>query len=337
MKRIEQGNVTMLMTRRRLGALAPAALLGSPALGVSRAVAQAPAWPTRSVSITVAFAPGGAADIIARILAQRLSEQVGQAFVVENRVGGGGTVSAAYVARAQPDGHTALLLTSAHGVNETLGRNRGYDLLRDLQPVAQFASTPYWLAVRPERADSLRNLLDLARREPLTFASGGPGGLTHLLGEMLKQETGLDLTHVPYRGNAPALNDLIAGRVDMIFDNSGALLEQIRAGRLKALASTSAHRLAATPEVPTMVELGFPKFDVSAWLGLAVPAATDPAIVARFAEAVGRAMTDEGVRGKLVTAGAEPAFRPTAEFTEAVRADIPRWAAVIRAGGITAN
>ena len=207
----------MTMPRRiALACAAAAALAFAPRPGAAQQ--QPAAWPARPVSIVVAFAPGGAADIIARILAQRLSEQVGQPFVVENRVGGGGTVSAAYVAQSRPDGQTVLLLTSGHAVNETLNRNRGYDLLRDLRPVAGFAATPYWLVTTAGKASSLRDLLQRARREPLTFASGGPGGLAHLLGEMLKQETKLDLIHVPYRGNAPAINDLVAGRVTLVIE-----------------------------------------------------------------------------------------------------------------------
>ncbi|MBC9178405.1 tripartite tricarboxylate transporter substrate binding protein [Pseudoroseomonas ludipueritiae] len=301
------------------------------------AAAQPPAWPTRPVSIVVAFAPGGAADVIARILAQRLTEQLGQAVVVDNRVGGGGTVSAALVARSAPDAQTVLLLTSSHAVNESLAKNRGYELERDLTPVVQFAATPYWLFVPPDRPATLAGLLELAKKQPVTFASGGPGGLTHLLGEMLKQETKLDLIHVPYRGNAPAVNDLMAGRVDMLFDNSGTVLEHVRNGKLRVLASTSAERLKATPDVPTMAELGFHDFNVSAWLGLAVPSGTDPALVRRLHEEVAKAMQEPAVRDRLISVGAVPALRGPAEFQALVKAEIPRWAAVIQAGGISAE
>ena len=301
------------------------------------ASAQQQAWPSRPVSIVVAFAPGGAADVIARILAQRLTEQLGQAVVVDNRVGGGGTVSAALVARSAPDAQTVLLLTSSHAVNESLAKNRGYELERDLTPVVQFAATPYWLFVPPDRPETLAGLLELAKKQPVTFASGGPGGLTHLLGEMLKQETKLDLVHVPYRGNAPAVNDLMAGRVDMLFDNSGTVLEHVKSGKLRVLASTSAERLAATPDVPTMAELGFQGFDVSAWLGLAVPAGTDPALVRRLYEEVAKAMQQPSVRDRLISVGAEPALRDPAEFQAWVKEEIPRWGKVIQAGGITAD
>jgi tripartite-type tricarboxylate transporter receptor subunit TctC len=319
------------LTRRSALALPLVPLLAGAAM------AQQPAWPTRPVSIVVAFAPGGAADVIARILAQRLSEQLGQAVVVDNRVGGGGTISAATVARAAPDAHTVLLLTSAHAVNESLAKNRGYELERDLTPVVQFAATPYWLLVPPDRPTTLAGLLELAKKQPVTFASGGPGGLTHLLGEMLKQETKLDLIHVPYRGNAPAVNDLMAGRVDMLFDNTGTVLEHVKSGKLRVLASTSAQRLAATPDVPTMLELGFKDFNVSAWLGLAVPAGTDPALVRRLYEEVAKAMNEPAVRDRLISIGAEPALRSTADFQALVKAEIPRWGAVIKAGGITAD
>jgi tripartite-type tricarboxylate transporter receptor subunit TctC len=319
------------LTRRSALALPLVPLLAGAAM------AQQPAWPTRPVSIVVAFAPGGAADVIARILAQRLSEQLGQAVVVDNRVGGGGTISAATVARAAPDAHTVLLLTSAHAVNESLAKNRGYELERDLTSVVQFAATPYWLLVPPDRPTTLAGLLELAKKQPVTFASGGPGGLTHLLGEMLKQETKLDLIHVPYRGNAPAVNDLMAGRVDMLFDNTGTVLEHVKSGKLRVLASTSAQRLAATPDVPTMLELGFKDFNVSAWLGLAVPAGTDPALVRRLYEEVAKAMNEPAVRDRLISIGAEPALRSTADFQALVKAEIPRWGAVIKAGGITAD
>jgi tripartite-type tricarboxylate transporter receptor subunit TctC len=322
------------LTRRTslgLGLAAFASPLAAPAH------AQRPTWPTKPVSLVVAFAPGGAADVIARILAQKLSEQIGQSVVIENRVGGGGTVSAAYVARSTPDAQTVLLLTSSHAVNETLARNRGYDLVRDMTPVVQFAATPYWLFVPPDRPATLAALLERAKAQPMTFASGGPGGLTHLLGEMLAQTTGLRLTHVPYRGNAPAVNDLMAGRVDMLFDNTGTVLEQVRDGKLRVLASTSAKRLSQTPDVPTMVELGYPAFDVSAWLGLGVPAATDPAIVQRLQDEVIKALDDKSVRDRLVSVGAEPAVRNSADFQALVKSEIPRWAAVIKAGNITAD
>jgi tripartite-type tricarboxylate transporter receptor subunit TctC len=321
----------MSITRRALG-LGTLAALPAPGL-----LAQPAAWPHRPVSITVAFAAGGAVDVLARMLGQKLAEQTGGSFVVDNRVGGGGTLSAAHVARAQPDGHTLLMMTSSHAVNETLASNRGYVLTRDLRPVVQFAATPYWLAVKPERAATLAELLDKARREPMTFATGGPGGLTHLLGEMLKQETGLNLESVHYRGNAPAITDLLGGRVDMIFDNSGAIVDHIRAGRLRGLASTTPRRLAATPDVPAMAELGFPQFDVSAWIGLAAPAGTPPAVVERIAAEMRRALEDEAFRGRIAGTGAEVSFLDAAAFQAQVEREIPRWAEVIRRGNVTVN
>ena len=230
-----------------------------------------------------------------------------------------------------------LMMTSSHAVNETLATNRGYELLRDLRPIAQFAATPYWLAVRPDRATSLAELLEKAEREPMTFATGGPGGLTHLLGEMLKQETKLELTSVHYRGNAPAITDLLAGRVDMIFDNSGTILEHIKSGRLRGLASTTRRRLASTPEVPAMAELGFPQFDVSAWIGLAAPAGTPDPVVERIAAEVRRALEDEAFRERIAGTGAEVAYLGPAEFGALVQREIPRWAQVIRAGNVTVN
>jgi tripartite-type tricarboxylate transporter receptor subunit TctC len=318
------------LTRRAAFALALMPVLAE------RAAAQ-PTWPSRPVSIIVSFAPGGAADVIARILSQRLTEQLRQAVVVDNRVGGGGTVAAALVARSAPDAQTVLLLTSSHAVNESLARNRGYELERDLTPVAQFAATPYWLLVPPDRPATLAGLLELAKKQPVTFASGGPGGLTHLLGEMLKQETKRDLVHVPYRGNAPAVNDLMAGRVDMLFDNTGTVLEYVKSGKLRVLASTSAERLKATSDVPTMAELGFGNFNVSAWLGLAVPSGTDPALVRRLHEEVAKAMQDPTVRDRLIAVGAEPALKGPAEFQALVKSEIPRWGTVIQTGGITAE
>jgi tripartite-type tricarboxylate transporter receptor subunit TctC len=326
-----------MTTTRRGFAAGALGLAAAPVFAPAPGLAQ-PAWPTRPVSITVAFAAGGPVDVLARMLGQRLAEQMpGAAFVVDNRVGGGGTVSARHVIQSPPDGHTLLMLTSAHAVNETLAKPRPYDLARDLRPILQFAATPYWLVARPGLAASLAELVEKLKTTPMTFASGGPGGLTHLLGEMLKEVTRSDLTHVPYRGNAPAISDLVAGRVDFMFDNGGIALEQVRAGRLVALASTSAAPLPATPGVPGMVQLGYRGFDVSAWIGLAAPAGTPDIVVTRLSAEVRSALADAGFRARIAAAGAEPAFRDDASFASLIAEEIPRWAAVIERAGITAQ
>jgi tripartite-type tricarboxylate transporter receptor subunit TctC len=291
-------------------------------------------WPDRPVTIVVPFAAGGATDSLARILAQRLTDVLGQTVLVDNRPGAGGTIAAASVARAEPGGYTFLLVSSSHAINETLIRNRGYELLRDLQPVVEFSETPFWLLTPAEGAKSLKDLIALARTRPVNFASGGPGSLAHLLGELLRQETGAAFAHIPYKGNGPAFADVLANRIDMIFDNSGTGVQMATSSKLNAIAVTTEQRLAALPTVPTMKELGYPDLTISGWVGLAAPAGTPAAVIARMDDEVRKAIGEPAIEKQIKGTGSEVAYRSSEKFGALWRQEVPKWADVINKAGI---
>ena len=302
----------------------------------------AQAWPTKPISMIVVFAAGGTADIVGRTLAAQLGKQLGQQVIVDNKPGAGGTVGAAAVARAKPDGYTMLMLVSSHTTAETLFRQqRQYDLLKDFAPVTTIGTSPYWLLVNPERtkARTLKEFVDTIRGQPgkLSYASGGSGGITHLASEMMKLQGRLDIVHIPFKGNAPALTELMAGRVDMLIDQPASSEAFVRAGKLKPLAVTSRARIPGAPDVPTFGESGFPGFEAIAWFGLGVPAGTPPDIVARLNSEVAKALTEPELKSKLEAAGITPRAMSPAEFTSLIQADIARWGKVIADAKVTAE
>jgi tripartite-type tricarboxylate transporter receptor subunit TctC len=300
-----------------------------------------PAWPDRPVRLVVPFPPGGSNDIVTRLLAEALQERLGQPFLVENRGGAGGNIGADVVAKAVPDGHT--LLVAAPGpfaINEHLYRSMPFDPARDLVPVALVAAVPIVLVVPAESpARSLAELIAWARREPgkLAFGSSSIGGTNHLAGELLKSSAGIDLVHVPYRGAAPAMTDLIAGRLQLYFDNMPGVLPQLRDGRIRALAVAGATRAAALPDLPTMAEAGLEGFEASSWFGLAAPGGTPPALIARIAAAVQAALAEAGLRAKLAASGAEPGTLDAEGFARYVAAERARWGKVVQASGARAE
>lgn len=291
-------------------------------------------WPERPITIVVPFAAGGATDSLARILAQRLTDSLGQTVVVDNKPGAGGTIAAASVVRADPGGYTFLLISSSHAINETLIKNRGYELLRDLQPVVEFSETPFWLLTPLEGAKSLQDLIAMARTRPVNYASGGPGSLAHLLGELLRQKTGANFVHVPYKGNGPAFADVLANRIDMIFDNSGTGVQMATSGKLNAIAVTTEQRLAALPNVPTMKELGEPDLTISGWVGLAAPAGTPASVIARMDEEVRKAIGEPAIEKQIKASGSEVVYRSSEKFGALWRQEVPKWADVIDKAGI---
>jgi tripartite-type tricarboxylate transporter receptor subunit TctC len=323
------------ITRRGLlaSAMAPPAM-------VLPATAQQ-AWPDRPVRLIVPFPPGGSTDIVARLLAEALQGRLGQPVLVENRGGAGGNIGADLVAKAAPDGHTLLL--SAPGpfaINEHLYRSMPFDPERDLVPVALVAAVPIVLVVPAgSPARSLADLIARARREPgkLAFGSSSIGGTNHLAGELLKSSAGIDIVHVPYRGAAPAMTDLIAGNLDLYFDNMPGVLPQLRDGRIRALAVAGATRATALPDLPTMAEAGLPGFEASSWFGLAAPGGTPAALVARIAAAVRAALAEPGLRAKLAAAGAEPGAMDPDGFARFVAAERARWGKVVQASGAQAE
>ncbi len=310
-------------------------VLALPAL--SSLVAQAQGWPSKPVRIVAASSPGSGVDLVARVLAQKLGEQLGQPFTVDNRAGAGGNLGAEIAARSLPDGYTLFMGTPAHAINAALYRKLGYDLLRDFTPVSLATTGHYVLVVNPSvPARSVRELVALARASPgrLTYASAGTGNATHLAGELLRSMAGVDLLHVPYKGSGPALSDVIAGHADLMFANLTAALPHIRAGRLRGLGTTGSSRAVSARELPTIAEAGVPGYAVGAWYGVLAPAGTPEEIVSRLNAELGRALRAPDTRARLAADAADPAPGTPAEFGRLIQSEIATWTRVIAQAGI---
>ena len=326
---------------RTRSALAPAilaaSLLTTSMLAPVGAMAAGDAWPTRPVTIVVGFSPGGATDIVARLIASKLEKSLGQPVVVENKPGAGSNIGTEYAVRAKPDGYTLLVMTIANATNMSMYRNMKYDTKKDLVPVAQFMASPSILVVNPDvKAKTVKELVALAKAEPgkLAFASSGAGGSPHLAGELFKLRAGVDMIHVPYKGASPAMADVIAGHVASGFKTSLAAMPNIKAGKMRALAIAAPKRLADLPDVPTMEEAGYPKFYVLSWNGLAAPAGTPAPIVERLNKEVNKILEDPEVRKKMETLGADPIGGTSKEFTDYVNEEIEKWGEVVRKANI---
>ncbi len=306
------------------------------ALGASAALAQG-TYPNKPIRVIVGYTPGGATDIVARILAPKLQEILGQPVIVENKPGAGSNIGSEFVAKSAPDGYTLLVGSIANATNMVAYKNLGYDTLRDLAPITQLMSAPSVLAVHPSfPAKNLPELIALAKRDPgkYAFASSGAGGSPHLAGELLKLRAGIDLIHVPYKGAAPAMSDLLGGQVPMAFQTALSAIPHFQSGQLRPIAVASNKRLAQLPNVPTMAEAGLPDFEVSSWNGLFAPAKTPPEIIAKLHAAAVKAITSPDAREKLYAQAAEPVGSTPEEFRAYIRAEIDKWGKVIRASGL---
>ena len=306
------------------------------ALFAGAAMAQS-TYPQKSIRIIVGYTPGGATDIVARILAAKLQEALGQSVIVENKPGAGSNIGSEYVAKSAPDGYTLLVGSIANASNMVAYKNLNYDTLRDLVPVSQLMSAPSILAVHPSfPAKNLPELIALAKREPgrYAYASTGSGGSPHLAGELLKLRAGIDLIHVPYKGAAPAMSDLLGGQVHMAFQTALSAVPHLQSGQLRAIAVAANKRLAQLPNVPTMAEAGLAEVEVSSWNGLFAPARTPPEIVARLHAETAKALAAPEVREKLLAQGAEPIGSSPEEFRAYIRAEIDKWGKVVRASGL---
>ncbi len=331
-------------TRMRRAASPPLsrrALLAAPlVLAAPPGHAQEAPFPSRPVRIVVSFTAGGTTDIIARLVGQQLSERWGQPVVIDNRAGAGGNIGTEHVVRSAPDGYTLLVgSVGPLAVNVSLYKNLSYDPRRDLAPVTLLAGVPNVLIVRPDfPARDVAGLVAEARRRPgeLSYASTGSGTSSHLSGVMLDMMAGTQTIHVPYRG-AVALNDLLAGRTQFMFATIPSVIEQIRSGRFRALAVSSTARSRSLPEVPTMVELGFPDFDASSWFGMAAPPRTPPAIVNRIAEDVHAVLRDPRIERQMVEQGADPVGNGPDAFAAFIDREVGRWAGIVRAANATAD
>jgi len=307
------------------------------ALALAGATAQAQTYPTKPVRVVVPFPPGGVADIVARLVAQKLSESMSQTFVVENRAGAGGTIGSEVVAKSAPDGYTLLMATtSTHAVAPSLYSRLPYSPEKDFAPITNVASSPLILIVgKNQPIHSVRELIALAKANPdkLSFASSGNGTVNHITGEMFKMQTGTVMTHVPYKGSALAFPDIMNGRVTFMFDYAISALPQIRSGAMRGIAVTSAKRSAMAPDLPTMIEAGLPGFEASLWVGFFAPAGTPQEIVNRLHDATVKALASKEMKEKFAQQGAEAVGNTPAEFAAEIRADTARWARVVKASG----
>ena len=314
---------------RMLAGLATAAMIAAVPGGV---LAQS-AYPDRAIRLVVPYPPGGAADVMARTLAEPLSTKLGQRIVVENKAGAGGSLGAETVARAAPDGYTVLFGTmGTQTINPALYPNLSYDPVKDFTPISLTHITPRVLMVHSSLGvSSVPELVALARKrtDGLTYGSAGNGSSSHLSGALFASEAGVSLVHVPYRGSAPLLTDFLAGRIDIAFENYAVYEKHITAGTVKAIAVTSAARMASLPNVPTVAEAGFKDYDVSNWLGLLAPAGTDPAIVGQWHEAVRVVTADKALREKMAGLGIELTASSPEEFSAVIRKDLPRWSKLV--------
>ena len=286
----------------------------------------------------VPFPAGGTTDIFARHIGDRLAKAFGHNFVIDNRGGAGGNIGSDAVAKADPDGYTLLVGTvGTHAINSSLYARMTFDPVRDFAPVAFLAGVPNILVVNPKnvKATTVQDFIAEAKASPkkLSFASSGNGTSIHLSGEMFKQMTGVELVHVPYRGSAPAVNDLIAGQVDLMFDNLPSSIEQVRGGNLRAIAVTSAKRSAALPDVPTIAELGLPGFDASSWFAIFAPAKTPPEIVQKLNAEVLKALADPELQKRFADIGGEIRPYKPDELGAFVKAEIEKWAKVVKTSG----
>jgi tripartite-type tricarboxylate transporter receptor subunit TctC len=319
------------MTRKWLYA-AVAALL---TLGAAGAFAQN--FPTKPIRLVVPFPAAGTTDILAREVAQRLSVLWGQSVVVDNRPGAGGNIGSDLVAKSAPDGYTLLMGTvGTHAINPSLYSKMPYDHVKDFVPIVLVAGVPNVLEVTPSLpVNSVADLIKLAREKPgqLNFASSGSGTSIHLSGELFKAMAGVDMTHVPYKGSAPAITDLMGGQVQLMFDNLPSSLQQIKAGKLHAIAVTSAQRAPALPNVPTIAESGLPGFEASSWFGILAPAGTPPAIVARINADVNQWLQTAEAKDKLLAQGAVAAGGTPADFAAHIRTETEKWAKVVKISG----
>jgi tripartite-type tricarboxylate transporter receptor subunit TctC len=309
---------------------------GIAALPALPRIARAQTYPTRSVLLLVGYAPGGPTDICARLISQSLSQRLGQQFVVENRSGAGGNIATEAAVQAAPDGYTLLLVTSSNAINATLYRNLNFDFMRDIAPIAGIMQAPSVLEVNPSvPIKSVPEFIAYAKANPgkINMGTAGNGSPPHMFGELFKAMAGVDLAVVGYRGGGPALVDLLSGQVQVMFEGITSSIGYIKAGKLRALAVTSAKRSAALPDIPTIGEF-VPGYDAAGWFGLGAPKGTPQPIIDMLSKAIGEVPADPAMKARFADLGAEPMPMTPAEFGNLVADDTQKWAKVIRSADI---
>ena len=296
------------------------------------------AYPNKPVRFVVPYPPGGGTDVIARIVQGKLQEQLGQTIVIENRGGGGGSLGSDVVAKSPSDGYTVLFTLSSHTINPAIFPKLPFDTERDFESVGIVASLPQILVVQPGfEANTVQELIALAKKKPLQFASVGNGSPSHLAGELLNLRTGLKITHIPYRGGGPAVTDVIGGQVPMLWVSIPAAAQFVKTGKLKALAVSTVKRSAAFPDVPTMQEAGVADFEVDSWYAMFVPAKTPKPFIERLNKAMNAAIADPDVKEKLLAQGSEGVGGAPGRLTRTVKAELGKWAKLAKDANIKAE
>ena len=299
--------------------------------------ALAQTWPAKPIRVVVPFPPGGGTDIVARTVTPKMAEILGQQFVIENRAGAGGNIGTELVARSPADGYTLLVASASTAINTTLVPNLSWDLARDFAPVVLMVTNSHLLAAHPSvPANNVQELIALARAKPgqVTYASYGPGSSAHLTGELFKLMAKVDLLHIPYKGAAPAVNDLLGGQVNIVFADVAAMLSHIKSGKLKALGIGSLKRFEGLPDVPTIAESGVPGFEAGGFLGLVAPAGTPAAVIDSLNAAAQKSLAMPDVRERLLGLASPPVGGTPGEFASYMKREVDKWARVIRAANI---
>lgn len=325
------------LSRRRLalGGIALAAAAAAPL------AAQAQAYPTKPITIVVPFSAGGTTDILARVVGEALKTELGQPVVIDNRAGAGGNIGASLAAKANADGYTLFMGTvGTHAINQSLYKKLPYDPIKDFAPLTRVAMVPNLLVAHPSKPyNSVKELIAYAKANPgkVNFGSSGSGSSIHLSGELFNTLAKVDMVHVPYKGSAPAVTDLLGGQIDIMFDNMPSAIQHVRNGKLKPLAVTTAKRSPELPNVPTIAEAGVPGYEATSWFGLFAPAATPAPVVARLNAALVKVLSDANVKKKIAEQGAEPYSEKPEQFAEFIRKETAKWSQVVKASGASAD
>ena len=295
-------------------------------------------YPSKPAKVIVPYPPGGPTDIVARVVSQKLSDQMGQQFIVENRPGAGGNIGAEAVAKGPADGYTLLVATTAHAINPSLFKSLGYNLTKDFAPVSQLTSGPLVIVAHPSLpAKNVQELIALGKAKPgtLNYASSGNGQSTHLSAELFATMSGIKMNHIPYKGSAPALTDVMGGQASLMFDTMLSAMPHVKNGKLKAIAVTSAARSPAAPDVPTVAESGLPGYEAIAWNGLLVPAGTPTDVVAKLNAELKKALDAPEVKDRFSAQGFGAAWNTREAFAKFIQSELDKWAKVVKVSGAT--
>ena len=326
-----------VMKRRTVLAAAAAAC----ALSLAPLAAHAQAFPTKPITIVVPFSAGGTTDILARVVGQYMSKDLGQPVIVDNRAGAGGNIGAQNVARAAADGYTLLMGTvGTHAINQSLYKKMAFDPIKDFAPLTRVALVPNLLVANPGQPfKNVKELVAYAKANPgkVTFGSSGSGSSIHLSGEMFQQMAGVEMQHIPYKGSSPAVTDLLGGQIAVMFDNMPSAIGHVKAGKLRPLAVTTPKRSPALPDVPTIAEAGVPGYAATSWFGLLAPANTPAPVLAKLNAAILKALADPDVKKKMAEQGAEPYGEKPEQFAEFIRSETAKWGKIVKQSGATAD